>query len=301
MQHPCLRKCLLKITHFAGVHTSIQIHQTFHIFNVHGNNHTDNSVSMAMDRQDFDSYWKNTSSFASINTFITINYAGLKDDIMAMLAGSMVRVNTNTFKNDFTTIASKDDALTALIHLGYLGYDSDRKKAFIPNYEVATAFEAALQTGEWSDIARAISTCDELLDETIEGNAERVAELIELAHDTYTSVLKYNDENSLSCVLTMAYFTAPAYYNIIREMPAGKGFADFAFIPRANAGYRPAMIVELKYNQSADTALQQIKANRYHGALADYSDRILLVGINYDSEGKDKKQHTCIIEEYIKP
>lgn len=260
-----------------------------------------NSVSMAMDRQDFDSYWKNTSSFASINTFITMNYAGLKDDIMAMLAGSMVRVNTNTFKNDFTTIASKDDALTALIHLGYLGYDSDRKKAFIPNYEVATAFEAALQTGEWSDIARAISTCDELLDETIEGNAERVAELIELAHDTYTSVLKYNDENSLSCVLTMAYFTAPAYYNIIREMPAGKGFADFAFIPRANAGYRPAMIVELKYNQSADTALQQIKANRYHGALADYSDRILLVGINYDSEGKDKKQHTCIIEEYIKP
>lgn len=260
-----------------------------------------NSVSMAMDRQDFDSYWKNTSSFASINTFITMNYAGLKDDIMAMLAGSMVRVNTNTFKNDFSTIASKDDALTALIHLGYLGYDSDRKKAFIPNYEVATAFEAALQTGEWSDIARAISTCDELLDETIEGNAERVAELIELAHDTYTSVLKYNDENSLSCVLTMAYFTAPAYYNIIREMPAGKGFADFAFIPRANAGYRPAMIVELKYNQSADTALQQIKANRYHGALAEYSDKILLVGINYDSDGKDKKQHTCIIEEYIKP
>lgn len=260
-----------------------------------------NSVSMAMDRQDFDSYWKNTSSFASINTFITMNYAGLKDDIMAMLAGGMVRVNTNTFKNDFSTIASKDDALTALIHLGYLGYDSDRKKAFIPNYEVATAFEAALQTGEWSDIARAISTCDELLDETIEGNAERVAELIELAHDTYTSVLKYNDENSLSCVLTMAYFTAPAYYNIIREMPAGKGFADFAFIPRANAGHRPAMIVELKYNQSVDTALQQIKANRYHGALADYSDRILLVGINYDSEGKDKKHHSCTIEEYVKP
>ncbi len=259
-----------------------------------------NSVSMAINNHDFDSYWRNTSSFASINTFITMNYAGLKDDIMSMLAGKMVRVNTNTFKNDFSTIASKDDALTALIHLGYLGYDADRKKAFVPNYEVATAFEAALQTGEWSEIARAISTCDELLDETIEGNSERVAQLIELAHDTYTSVLKYNDENSLSCVLTMAYFTAPAYYNIIREMPAGKGFADFAFIPRANAGYRPAMIVELKYNQSADTAIKQIKDNRYQGALANYSDKILLVGINYDSDGKDKKHHTCIIEEYVK-
>ena len=132
---------------------------------------------------------------------------------------------------------------------------------------------------------------------TIEGNAERVAELIELAHDTYTSVLKYNDENSLSCVLTMAYFTAPGYYNIIRELPAGKGFADFAFIPRSNAGYRPAMIVELKYKKSADTAIKQIKEKNYHGALAGYSDKILLVGISYDVEGKDKKHHTCVIEE----
>lgn len=151
--------------------------------------------------------------------------------------------------------------MTALIHLGYLGYDADIKKAFVPNYEVATAFESALQTGEWKEIAKAISICDELLDETIEKNEERVAELIELAHDTYTSVLKYNDENSLSCVLTMAYFTAPAYYNIVREMPSGKGFADFVFIPRANAGSRPAMVVELKYNRSADTAIKQIKEN----------------------------------------
>ena len=92
-------------------------------------------------------------------------------------------------------------------------------------------------------------------DETIEMNAVRVAELVELAHETYTSVLTYNDENSLSCVLTMAYFTAPAYYQIIREMPTGKGFADFVLIPRANAGDRPAMVIELKYDQSADAAI----------------------------------------------
>lgn len=257
-----------------------------------------NSVSMAMESEDFDSYWKNTSSFASINTFITMNYTGLKDDVMTMLAGGKVPVNTNSFQNDFTGIASKDDALTALIHLGYLGFDADRKKAFIPNYEVATAFEAALQTGEWSEIARAISTCDELLDETIEKNAERVAELVELAHETYTSVLKYNDENSLACVLTMAYFTAPAYYNIIREMPAGKGFADFVFFPRTNAGWRPAMVVELKYHKSADTAISQIKEKRYQGALAGYRGKILLVGISYGEEGKDSKQHACVIEEW---
>ena len=257
-----------------------------------------NSVSMAMDRHKFDSYWKNTSSFASINTFITMNYAGLKDDIMTMLAGGRVRVNTNTFQNDFSTVASKDDALTSLIHLGYLGYDADRKSAFIPNYEVATAFEAALQTGEWSEISKAISRCDELLMETIDGNADKVAEIIELAHETYTSVLNYNDENSLSCVLTMAYFTAPAYYDIIREHPAGKGYADFVFKPRANAGWRPAMVVELKHNKSADTAIKQIKEKRYQGSLSGYSEKILLVGINYDAEGKDKKHHTCMIEEW---
>ena len=258
-----------------------------------------NSVAMAMKKKDFDSYWRNTSSFASINTFITMNYEGLKDAVMTMLLGGKVRVNTNTFQNDFSTVASKDDALTALIHLGYLGYDADRKRAYIPNYEVATAFEAALQIGEWKDIAKIISRCDELLFATIDKEADKVAEIIEQAHDTYTSVLKYNDENSLSCVLTMAYFTAPAYYDIIREHPAGKGYADFIFKPRANAGWRPAMVVELKYNKSADTAINQIKEKRYQGALSGYSDKILLVGINYDAEGEDKKHHTCVIEEWM--
>lgn len=256
-----------------------------------------NSVVQSMMDKDFDSYWKNTSSFASINTFITMNYAGLKDDIMKMLAGGMVMVETDAFQNDLSEIHSKDDALMALIHLGYLAYDADRKSAYIPNYEVAKAFQMALKTGEWSEISKAISRCDELLMATIDGNAEKIAEIIELAHDTYTSVLKYNNENSLSCVLTMAYFTAPAYYNIVREMSACKGFADFVFIPRSDAGWRPSMVVEFKYNKSADTAIKQIKEKRYQGALAGYRDKILLVGINYDADGNDKK-HTCVIEEW---
>ena len=257
-----------------------------------------NSVTQAMIDQDCDSYWRNTSSFSSINTFITMNYAGLKDDIMTMLAGGKVMVDTRSFQNDLSDIHSKDDALTALIHLGYLGYDADRKSAYIPNYEVAEAFQMALKTGTWDEISKAISRCDELLMATIDGDETKVAEIIEQAHDTYTSVLKYNDENSLSCVLTMAYFTAPGYYNIVREMPAGKGFADFAFIPRANAGFRPAMIVELKYNQSAETAIKQIKEKKYHGALSGYSNKILLVGINYNTDGSNKKHHTCVIEEW---
>ena len=131
-----------------------------------------NSVSLAMKKQDFDPYWKNTSSYESVNTFITMNYEGLKDDVLTMLSGGKVRLNINTFKNDLSTVASKDDALTALIHLGYLGYDAERKSAYIPNYEVASAFELALQTGCWNEIARSISKCDELLDAIIDGEAE---------------------------------------------------------------------------------------------------------------------------------
>lgn len=253
-----------------------------------------NSVTHAMLDHQFDSYWRNTSSFDSINTYITMNYEGLKDAIMKMVAGGKVSVQTNTFQNDLSEIHSKDDAITALIHLGYLGYDADRKSAYVPNYEVATAYEMALMTGAWTEIAKTITRCDELLFATIDKDIDKVAEIVEQAHDTYASLLKYNDENSLSCVLTMAYFTAPAYYSIVREMPAGKGFADYVLIPRKDALDKPAMVIELKYNESSSTAIKQIKEKQYAGALSGYPGKILLVGINYD---KESKKHTCEIEE----
>lgn len=256
------------------------------------------SIVEAIENREFSSYWKNTSAFESIGKFITLNYEGLKNDVMNILAGDKVNINTQSFSNDFHSISSKNEALTALIHLGYLAYNAKEGYAYIPNYEVKEAFQLCLEKGIWSEISKSIGKCDEILRATINKEAERVAELLELAHDTYSSALKYNDENSLSCVLTMAYFTAPAYYNVIREFPAGKGFADFAFIPRANAGTRPAMIIELKHDRSADTAIKQIKEKRYAGALKGYSGKILLVGVNYRSSGEDKKKHTCVIEEY---
>ncbi|MBP0961484.1 MAG: AAA family ATPase, partial [Oscillospiraceae bacterium] len=184
------------------------------------------SVSQAVTDHSLESYWKNTSAFESINTYITMNFDGLKEDVLSALSGKSVPVNIRKFKNDLSEIGSRDDALTALIHLGYLGYNALTGEAYLPNYEVAEAYEAALSTGNWNEVAKSISQCRELLNATIRRNEERVAELTELAHETYSSVLKYNDENALSCAITMAYFTAPAYYNIIREYPSGNGFAD---------------------------------------------------------------------------
>lgn len=255
-----------------------------------------NSVSSAMLRNKIDSYWRNTSAFSTINNYISLNMDGLKDDVVKMLAGERVSVNVDTFQNDLSIINSKDEALTALIHLGYLGYDARRKKAFIPNYEVSTAFHAAIQTGKWHDLAKSLSNADSLLFDTIDGLESSVASKIDDAHEAYTSILQYNNENSLSCVVTMAYATAPAYYNIERELPTGKGFADLVFIPRKDTIDMPAMIIELKYNHSADTAIRQIKDNRYEGKLTGYADKIILVGINYD---KKTKKHDCKIEVYV--
>ena len=251
-----------------------------------------NSVCSAMMKHKLRSYWKNTSAFDTINTYITLNFDGLKEAVIAMLNDERVAVDTETFQNDLSEISSKDDALTALIHLGYLGYDAERRKTFIPNYEVKTAFQSALKTGSWKDIADTLSRCEDLLWATIDGEADKVAEIIEIAHETYSSILKYNDENAMSCAITMAYFTAPAYYQVIRELPSGKGFADIVMIPRAEAGNKPAMIIELKYDKDADAAIKQIKEKRYSGALKGYKNEILLVGINYNKD----KHHECVIE-----
>ena len=252
-----------------------------------------NSVYQAMIDHSLESYWKNTSAFDTINTFITLNFDGLKEDVMKMLAGEKVAVDPETFQNDLSIVESRDDALTALIHLGYLGYDCQNGAAYIPNFEVAKAFHAAMKKSSWNEVANMYQRCNDILNATIRGEAEKVAELLELSHETYTSILKYNDENALSCAITMAYFTAPAYYTVIRELPTGKGFADIALIPRADSGNKPAMIIELKYDKTADTAIKQIKEKRYAGKLKGYGEEVLLVGVNYD---KESKKYECEIE-----
>ena len=154
-----------------------------------------------------------------------------------------------------------------------------------------------MKKSSWSDVAKLYQACNDIINTTIRCDAAKVAGYIEIAHETYSSVLKYNDENALSCVITMAYFTAPAYYNIFRELPAGKGFADISFLPRIDSGDKPPMIIELKYDKNADTAIRQIKERRYSGNLRGYRN-VLLVGVNYNP---DNKKHECIIEKFDFP
>lgn len=250
------------------------------------------SVVDSIRRKRFGSYWTQTETYEALKIYIDIDYAGLKDDIIRMLSGERVQIHTDRFQNDMTTFESKDDVLTLLVHLGYLAYDSDSSEVFIPNTEIRGEFRNAVTGDYWKDIATALETSDRLLRATWDGDAETVAGLLDAAHMENTSILTYNNENSLSCVIAIAYYSAMKDYKKIREMPTGKGFADIVFLPKRFSD-KPAMVVELKCDASADGALAQIREKKYADSLKDYKGNLLLVGINYD---KKTKKHDCVIE-----
>ena len=249
------------------------------------------SVVEAMLRGKFSNYWTKTETYEALKEYIELNQDGLRDKIVQMIAGERVRINPNKFQNDMTTFHSADDVLTLLVHLGYLTYDEQEQVVWIPNSEVQQEFINSIEDGGWESVMQAIRQSNQLLQATIAGQEETVADLIEQAHQANASILKYNDENSLSCVISLAYYSAQKNYILHREMPAGKGFADIVFEPKRNCNL-PALIVELKWGHSAEEAVEQIKQKNYIECLKNYRGEVLLVGVNYDKE----KQHTCKIE-----
>ncbi len=252
------------------------------------------SVMDSVHSKKFKSYWTNSETYESLRDYISMNLDGLKDAVVKMLGGESVDVDPISFKNDFVTFHRKDDVLTLLIHLGYLTYDEDEGTVRIPNLEIAREFMTAVSDTDWKEIVGALDRSNRLLKDTIAGDAKAVAESLDLTHEACSSIISYNNENSLACAIHIAYYTAIRHYSIIRELPTGRGFADMVFVPHKDSD-RPAMVVELKYDKSADAAIAQIKEKRYAGALSDYAGEILLVGINYD---KETKKHDCVIERF---
>ncbi len=254
------------------------------------------SVVDAMLNKEFHSYWTGTETYEALKVYMDMNFDGLKDSIIEMLGNGRCRINYRKFQNDMTTFKSRDDVLTLLVHLGYLAYDEETKEVFIPNMEIFDEFENALEGEGWDTIAKILNDSDALLNATLCCDADAVAHGIDNAHMEHTSILSYNDENSLSCVITIAYFSARREYMLMREFPAGKGFADILFLPRGFSD-KPALIVELKWNKTVTGAIDQIRERKYIKALEDYRGEILLVAVNYD---KATKNHQCIIEKHQK-
>ena len=241
-----------------------------------------------------ENYWNQTETFEALQVYIDMNFDGLKDDVLSMIAGERIPVNTGSFTNDMTTFRTEDDVLTLLIHLGYLAYDSENKVVKIPNNEVRNEYVNSVAASDWGEVSIALKQSADTLNAIWQRRPQQVAEGIQLAHFE-TSHIQYNDENALSYTISLALYAARNFYTMHRELAGGKGFADIVFIPRKKFQDKPALVVELKWDKSADGAISQIKRKEYCRSLKEYAGNALLVGVNYN---KKTKLHECMIEEY---
>lgn len=250
------------------------------------------SIVEAMLHRCFQNYWNQTETYEALKLYIQMNFDGLKDAVVTMLAGGKEEVNPGKFKNDMITFSGKNDVLILLVHLGYLSFDFADKSVTIPNKEVSAEYINAIEDLGWSEVLQSVESSRRLLNALWDMEEEAVAAGIDRAHRE-VSILQYNDENALSYTINLAFYFAREYYTIIREFPSGKGFADICMIPRKLHADKPAVLIELKWDQSADGAIKQIKEKHYTDALKEYKGNLLLAGINYNQKSKN---YQCNIE-----
>ncbi len=249
------------------------------------------SVMKAIRNRSFRSYWTQTSAAEALLEYIGKDYNGLSKTIAGLVGGIEVKVNTDGFANDLTTFRGRDDVLTLLVHLGYLAYDEEKGTVRIPNEEIKREFQTAIHTVPLEESMKRLQDSEKLFENTLAVNEEAVAGEIEKIHREETVPLNYNSEASLRSVIKLAYYTYRDHYLQLEELPAGDGYADVVYLPLSDSHW-PAMIVELKWNKSAEGAIRQILDGKYPDVLKNYRGEMLLVGINYD---RDDRTHTCRI------
>ena len=263
-----------------------------------GSVYNPNSVMQAIENEDFDSYWTESSAAEGLMDYISKDYNGLTKTIAELVGGVDVKVNTNGFANDLTTFKGKDDVLTLLIHLGYLSYDEETQKVRIPNEEIRQEFQRSIHEAKHDATLKRLEESEKLFADTIQRNEEAVASQIEKVHMEETAALHYNKEESLRSVIKLAYYSYRDHYLQFEELPAGEGYADVVYLPRADSDW-PVLLIELKWNRKAQGAIDQILEKKYPSVLENFGRSILLVGITYDKDAQaGKKKHSCRIMEY---
>ena len=262
-----------------------------------GSVYNPNSVMKAIRNDDFDSYWTQTSAAESLMRYISFDFDGLSRTVAELIGGVEITVDTKSFANDLVTFRNQDDVLTLLIHLGYLAYDEKTQKARIPNEEIRIEFARTIREVKRDETIRRVQESEKLIDDTVHENAEAVARQIEKIHGE-EAPLYYNNEQALRSVIKRAYFSYADEYVKFEELPAGAGYADILYMPKKDSPL-PALVIELKWNKSAQGAIEQIRKRRYPEAIKGYGGEILLVGISYRKEAPaGERKHACVIERF---
>lgn len=254
-----------------------------------------NSVIKALRSHRFRSYWTQTSAAECLMGYISLDFDGLSRSIAELTGGGEMSVNIDHFSNDPSAFQNRDDVLTLLIHLGYLAYNEETQAVRIPNEEIRMEFAGAVRGVKRKETIRRVRESDQLIIDTIHSDADAVAAQIEKIH-AEESPLHYNNEQALRSVIKRAYFSYGDEFVLFEELPAGAGYADIVYLPKHNS-MLPALLVELKWNQSAQSAIQQIRSRHYPDALKGYGGELLLVTVSYEKDAPaGKRKHSCIIE-----
>ncbi len=258
-----------------------------------------NSVCKAVSRNECISYWSKTSSNDEVSRLINMDFDGVKKDVMNLIEGARVLFDFSNFQNDMVTIKNKNDVFSLLVCLGYLGCsdigsDSDYKQAYVPNKEIKQALMGIIKDQEWYERIENFKRSEGLLKAILELDAITVATLIQDVHNSpAVALLDYNDEESLTyCVMTGLLWSTLGKYITHREEQAGKGRVDLVYEP-AIKGTTPLILIEFKYDGSAEEAIAQIKKQEYFKRYTGQYRNIIIVGINYSTKTKD---HQCLIE-----
>ena len=251
------------------------------------------SVVKALQNNYCESYWTNTGAMDEVSEYLKYNILEIRDEVIEMVAGEEIDVIIKEeFRAGQGTPKTKKEIYSAMIVLGFLSYYDGYLK--IPNKELMLEFEKVLEDESFGYVSKIIENSKSMLKATVNKDVKIIEEILHDIHNSEIPILQYNDENSLSCVLTLAYLSARANYRVEREEKTGKGYADFTFHPRRKND--TAFIVELKKDEKPEIALKQIRSKEYVEKFKreNMGKKILAVAICYDSK---EKEHHCLIEE----
>ena len=251
------------------------------------------SVMRACQHRQVGPYWTDSEAFGSLRFYIDMDFDGLQQSVVQALGGAAVPVRIGKFSNDMHDVASADDALTLLCHLGYLAYDASTHTARVPNEEVRAELRDAVEESRHDEVARIVRESDALLRATWDLDEQAVADALARAHDGGCAPTFYNDEQALRAVVKSAYIAAADHYATVEELPSGRGLADVVYLPR-HGDAAPALVVELKWDRSPEAAIAQVRDRDYPAVLRGWGGPVLLVGITYN---RKTKAHVCRIEE----
>ena len=256
-----------------------------------------NSVCKAVTRNECISYWSGTSSNEEFVRLINMDFDGIKEDIINLIEGDEVTFSCANFQNDMVTIKDKNDVFSLLVCLGYLGCaetkNQYRKVAYVPNAEIKAVLMDIVREQNWYERMETIRRSENLLKAIKELDGTTVAAIIQDIHNSpAVALLDYNDEESLTyCVMTGLLWSTLDDYSYHREDQAGKGRVDLVYEPITRR--QPLILIEFKYDDSAEEAIKQIKEKEYFKRYAGQYRNIILVGINFSTKTKD---HQCLIE-----